>query len=162
MAQYRLMQAWKAHEHIDFDFVDCQAQFGLRSEDEDYIKRIFRERINLSGTYVMLIGADTRFKHKYVLWEAQIALEKKCRIIGVNLDGWRHVNLATCPSVMNNIGALFVPFSPQIVAYALQNATRQESGNWEYNDQIYTQLGYVVVGERAERPAKTNPYSRHL
>lgn len=89
IASYRLMTAWKAHDKIDFEFCDCQLQSELRSEDEQYIKRRCRERINMAGTYILLIGADTRFKHKYVRWEAEVALEKQCRIIGVNLDGCR-------------------------------------------------------------------------
>ena len=72
---YRLMQAWKTHEHIDFNFCDCQAQVGLNSDREDYIKDRFRARINMAGTYIMLIGVDTRFKHKYVCWEAEVAIE---------------------------------------------------------------------------------------
>lgn len=89
IGSYRLMQAWKAHEHIDFNFCDCQLQNDLNSEDENYIKQKCRERINMAGTYIMIIGLDTRAKHKYVRWEAEVALEKECRIIGVNLDGWR-------------------------------------------------------------------------
>src|SRR5450432_3840230 len=114
--RYRLMQAWKAHEHIDFDFCDCQLQAEIRSDDETYIKNKCRARINMAGTFVQLIGTDTRYKNKYVSWEAEVAAEKKCRIVGVNLDGWRRINNATCPDGLNNIGAMFVPFSPQIVA----------------------------------------------
>lgn len=33
---YRLMQAWKAHEHIDFDFADCQLHSEINSEDVMY------------------------------------------------------------------------------------------------------------------------------
>ena len=58
-----MMSAWKANEHIDFNFCDCQLQKELRSEDEAYIKRQCRERIGMAGTYLMLIGADTRYKH---------------------------------------------------------------------------------------------------
>ena len=86
---YRLMLAWKAYEHIDFDFADCRLQNEVRSEDEAYIKSKSRARIQMAGTFVKLIGADTRYKYKYVEWEAEVALEKKCRIIGVNLDSWR-------------------------------------------------------------------------
>ena len=50
---YRLMCAWKAHEHIDFNFCDCQLQDALNSEDESYIKRKCRERIDMAGTYIM-------------------------------------------------------------------------------------------------------------
>jgi hypothetical protein len=129
---YRLMLAWKAHEKIDFDFCDCQLRSELNSENEQYIKRRCRERINMAGTYVLLIGADTRYKHKYVRWEAEVAREKGCRVIGVNLDGWRRINDATCPAVIRNVGAVFVPFSPQIVAHALRDFTFAADGNWEY------------------------------
>lgn len=158
ISSYRLMTAWKAHDKIDFDFCDCQLQAELRSEDEQYIKRRCRERINMAGTYVLLIGADTRYKHKYVRWEAEVAIEKQCRIIGVNLDGWRTINNATCPSALRDVGALFVPFSPQIVAYALEHATRNTSNNWHYKNEVYTKLGYRLVENRAERVPATPPW----
>jgi hypothetical protein len=81
---YNLMCAWKQSEHIDFNFCDCQLQQALNSEDEGYIKRRCRERINMAGHYILLIGEDTRFKNKYVRWEAEVAKEKDCTIIGVN------------------------------------------------------------------------------
>jgi hypothetical protein len=118
-----------------------------------------RERINLAGTYIMLIGQDTRYKHKYVLWEADVAIEKRCRIIGVNLDGWRVMNLATCPSVIKDIGAMFVPFSPQIVAHALEYAEKRDSDNWRFGDNDYTRLGYTLIGNRAERPPRPFPFT---
>ena len=42
---YRLMLAWKEHQHIDFDFTNCQLGQEINSEDETYIKRRCRERI---------------------------------------------------------------------------------------------------------------------
>ena len=105
--EYRLMLAWKSHEHIPFDFTDCQLQAELRSEDENYIKSKCRARINMSGTYIMLIGVDTHSKHKYVRWEAEVAIEKGCRIIGVNLDKSRHRVVETCPPIISDVGAVF-------------------------------------------------------
>jgi hypothetical protein len=139
---YRLMQAWKAHEHIDFDFIDCQLAAEVDSENEAYIKSKCRARINMSSTYALLIGKDTRSKHKYVRWEAEVALEKKCRIIGINLDGSRRVVDATCPPIIRNIGAIFVPFSPKIIAYALENYTMHPNDDYHYKDEIYSKLGY--------------------
>ena len=156
---YRLMLAWRAHEHIDFDFCDCQHQNEVNSDDENYIKRKCRGRINMAGTYIMLTGPYTRYKHKYVRWEAEVAIEKRRRIIGVNLDGWRRINEKTCPPVIRNIGALFVPFSPQIVAYTLEHAQRKnDSNNWEFSDETYTKLGYTLVGNHAERLKRPFPY----
>jgi hypothetical protein len=155
---YNLMSAWKAHEHIDFDFCDCQLHNEIRSEDEAYIKSKCRARIQMAGTFIQLIGADTRYKYKYVRWEAEVALEKGCRIFGVNLDGWRRINEETCPPILKNKGVMFVPFSPKIVAHALTHAQRQESQNWEFKDEVYTQLGYVLTGNRAEYPARAFPF----
>ncbi|GLI21191.1 hypothetical protein GGQ86_001377 [Xanthobacter flavus] len=139
---YRLMLAWKEHEHIDFNFANCQLEKEINSDNEAYIKGKCRERIQLAGTFAVLIGQDTRSKHKYVRWEMEVAIEKKCRIIGINLDGSRRVVDATCPPIIRNIGAIFVPFSPKIVAYALADFKMKESGDWYYEDAVYKKLGY--------------------
>jgi hypothetical protein len=140
--KYWLMLAWKENEKIDFEFADCQLEKEIKSEDEVYIKSIVRKRINLAGKYILLIGEDTRFKHQYVLWETEIAIEKKCAIIGVNLDGNRQIVDRTCPKVIKNIGAIFVPYSPKIIAHAINHYKMGEAGNYEYNNTLYTQLGY--------------------
>lgn len=139
---YRLMLAWKASEHIDFDFANCQLSGEVNSENEAYIKSKCRERINMAGTFAVLIGQDTRSKHKFVRWEIEVALEKNCRIIGINLDNSRRVVDATCPPIIRNIGAIFVPFSPAIIAYALNNYRMMPNDDYHYKDEIYKQLGY--------------------
>ncbi len=139
---YRLMLAWKANEHIDFNFADFQLDQEINSENEAYVKRKCRERIDMAGTFAVLIGQDTRSKHKYVRWEMEVAVEKRCRIIGINIDKSRSVVDATCPPIIRNIGAIFIPFSPKIVAYALENYQMGTSDDYHYKDQIYTQLGY--------------------
>jgi len=64
----------------------------------------------MSGTYIMLIGKATRSKHKYVRWEAEFAIEKKCRVIGVNLDYSRRVDVERA----YQSSATLVPFSSRI------------------------------------------------
>jgi hypothetical protein len=97
---YWLMCAWKEHEHIDFNFTDCQLTSELNSESEPYIKQKCRARINMAGKYMLLIGEDTRYKHKYVLWETAVALEKGCTVIGVNLNGKRTFDEQCCPPML--------------------------------------------------------------
>lgn len=96
----------------------------------------------MSGTFAVLIGQDTRSKHKYVRWEMEVAIEKKCRIVGINIDKSRSVVDATCPPIIRNIGAIFVPFSPKIVAYALENYQMHPDDDYHYKNNIYAQLGY--------------------
>nr|WP_311463598.1 TIR domain-containing protein [uncultured Aggregatibacter sp.] len=141
---YWLMCAWKNNSKIDFNFADCQLSQELNSENEVYIKKKCRDRINMAGTFISLIGQDTRSKHKYVRWELEVALEKGCRIIGVNLDGSRRMNPNTCPKIIQGVGAIFVPFSPQIIAYALENYQMKNSKNYYYPDSVYRKLGYSL------------------
>ena len=141
---YRLMLAWKEHDHIDFDFTNCQLQDEINSEDEAYIKAKVRQRIKMASKYALLIGQDTRYKYKYVRWEAEVAIEKECTIIGVNLDMSRQMAKSKCPPVILDIGAIFVPFSPKIIAYALEHYEMDDKGNYHYKDEIYRKLGYDV------------------
>jgi hypothetical protein len=136
------MLAWKENEHIDFNFTNCQLGSEINSENEAYIKSKCRERLDMAGTFAVLIGKDTRSKHKYVRWEMEVAVEKKCRIIGINLDGSRRAVDSTCPPSIRNIGAIFVPFSPKKVAYALENYKMHPNDDYHYKDEIYTNLGY--------------------
>jgi len=142
ITDYRLMLAWKENENIDFDFTNCQLHDDINSKDESYVKRKCRERINLAGKYVLLIGEDTRHKYKYVRWEAEVAIEKGCTIIGVNLDGTKKMVEATCPPVIKDIGAIFVPFSPYIIKYALETYKMHENNNYYYPEGVYKELGY--------------------
>lgn len=139
---YRMMLAWKAHEHIDFNFADVQLDKAINSEDEGYIKRLCRERIEMASRFIMLIGEDTRSKHKYVRWELEVAIEKGCTIIGVNLDKSRDMVDAKTPPIMKNIGAVFVPFNAKIVAFAIENYQMSgQKDNRVYKPEIYKQLG---------------------
>jgi len=139
---YELMGAWRTNTHIDFNFADCQLNMALDSESEDYIKRKCRERIDMAGTFALLIGQDTRSKHKYVRWEIQVAMEKGCKLIGINLDGSRSLNPDLCPPILKNVGAVFVPFSPAIIQHALTHPTNSERGDYHYAPEIYKKLGY--------------------
>jgi len=139
---YRLMQAWKENNNIDFDFTDCQLHNDINSDDENYVKRKCRERINMAGKFIQLIGKDIRYKYKYVRWEAEVAIEKDCTIIGVNLDASRQMVETTCPPIIRDIGAIFVAFSPYIIKYALENYKMHEDSNYYYKDEVYRKLGY--------------------
>ena len=138
---YRLMQTWRANNNIDLDFNDCQLNDALASEDEEFIKTKCRERINMADKYVMLIGNDTKSKHKYVQWEAEVAIEKGCTIICVNLDGSREMVRNTCPPVIRDMGAVFVAFSAKIIAYAIENYDMHDDyGNYYFKDELYKKL----------------------
>jgi hypothetical protein len=137
------MRAWKENHRIDFNFTDCQLPDAVRSDDEAYVKRRIRERIDMAGTYAMLIGEDTKYQRKFVRWEADVAIEKGCTLIGIDLNGPRTIDDG-CPTVLRNVGAIFVPFSPNIVAYALEHYRSNRDQDRYYKSEVYRQLGYDV------------------
>lgn len=141
---YWQMLAWRGKEGIDFHFSDCCLDGEPDREDEERIKARVRQQIDTSEYYALLIGEDTRFRNKYVHWEAEVAIEKGCKIIGVNLNGARQIVESRCPTVIIDKGAIFVPFSPRILAYALINFRKREQGNWHFPDEVYLQLELPV------------------
>lgn len=157
------MCAWKAHDHIDFDFADFQLDEAVKSNNEYYIKSRCRAKIRRADTFILLIGTDTWQKTTFVQWEVEVAIEKGCRLIGVNINNSRFKD-ALCPDFFANKGALFVPLSSRVVAKALEPWTRPpgevnlQTGDWSFSDATYTSLGYVLNGTNATLPPKPNPF----
>ncbi len=119
-----------------------------------------QEKIRRSDTFVLLIGNDTFLKDNYVKAEIEAGVEKGCRLIGVNLNGCRFMD-GLCPWFFMDLGALFVPDSPHIVAEALKPWTRPlpasnlTAGNWYFYDSVYTNLGYTLGPRTATWPKKS-------
>lgn len=138
---FHLMKAWKENENIDFDFINMQLETSINSQNEAYIKGILRKKITNSGTFIQLIGQNTKSKHKYVRWEAEIAIEKNCRLIGVNLNNLRYMDENRTPPILKNKGAMFIPLSPKIIKYTLDHFTKKTQDNWHWKEHVYKNLG---------------------
>ena len=159
ITSYRMMLAWKAHEHIDFDFIDYQLAEAIDSTRERYIKDKLRPRISRASRFILLIGADTRLKTLFVKWEVEVAIEEKCILIGANLNHHWQPDLLRTPSWFSNVGIVFVPFSSRIIRHAIEDSTQPLTGNLAYPANLYTQLGYVIAGKEARIPPKPNPFA---
>ena len=138
---YKLMKEWEKLINFNFKFSSCQMHESLKGNDIIHVKASCRSRIKKGDTYIMLIGNDTRFKHKYLRWEAEVAMEKGCNIICVNLNGMRYFNPRLCPPIVNDIGAIFIPFAPEIIAHAITNYKKPSKGNYKYSHAVYKKLG---------------------
>src|SRR5262245_61147264 len=103
IGRYHLMCAWRANENIDFNFADFQLEEAVKSTNATYIRSQCAAKIRRVDTFVLLIGTDTYTKTNFVQPEVEAAIEKECRLVGVNLnncrskDGW-------CPSFYANKG----------------------------------------------------------
>lgn len=157
-SRYDLMCAWKAHDHIDFNFSDFQLDEAINSQNPQYIKAICREKIRLTDTFILLIGNDTFTKINFVKDEVEAAIEKGCRMIGVNLNNSRFRD-ALCPYFFANAGAIFVPYSPRILAEALRWHPQGKAPAYHFLDDVYANLGYQLIGSAAVLPPRPNPFA---
>jgi hypothetical protein len=155
---YDLMCAWKAHEHIDFNFADFQLEEAINSQNSYYIKQVCAAKVRRVDTFVLLIGNDTYTKTVFVKDEVEVAVEKGCRLIGVNLNNVR-VKDGLCPDFFAQVGALFVPFSSRIVSEALTWQRQGNSTSYYFRDDVYSGLGYQLVGQTAALPPPPNPFA---
>jgi hypothetical protein len=155
--RYHMMEAWKAHEHIDFNFANFQLDEAVKSNDPHYIKKVCRNKVRKVDSFVLLIGPDTYTKTVFVKDEVQVAIEKGCHLIGVNLNDCRFKD-ARCPNFFANRGAIFIPFSSRIMKKAL-TWERRADDDWSYKDHVYTDLGYELVGNTAVLPPPPNLFA---
>jgi len=102
-------------------------------------------------------------KTEFVQPEAEAAIQKGCRLIGVNINKSRFKHWL-CPCFFADKGALFVPYSPHVLAHALKYWQRGTpapgtTDDWYFDDAKYTQLGYQLVGDTAVWPESANPFA---
>jgi hypothetical protein len=150
MRSYRLMQAWKAHKHIDFNFYnvhDINPNPNLTSEVT--IKKQLRERFENTKNFVLLVGEKTKNLHRYVRWEIDQAIARRLPIIVVNLNMKRELDNNLCPPIIRDGLAMHVSFNAAIVKYALDNwedshyKKLKENDNqaYWYKASVYKELG---------------------
>ena len=145
---YRLMQAWKANNNIDFSFYDAHDTRRIYSDsEEESVKRGLRERFSNSSQAIVLVGQRTRYLYKYVRWEIEVAQSLDLPIIVVNLNSARIYEENTCPPILRRCNAVFVAFGPKIIKYALDNfpsfyetVDKMNGTNYYYPDSIYNNL----------------------
>lgn len=106
----------------------------------------------MAGAYLMFIGEDARYKHQYVRWEADVAVENDCTVIGANLYRRGEFDPDRTPTVIRDLGAVSVAFSAQTIAHPLEDPVPHQSGNWRYSSEFYRRLGYPVTCSTDSRP----------
>jgi hypothetical protein len=149
MHYYRLMQAWRQNDGIDFNFHNAHDLNHARdTSQEESIKAQLAERLRNSKTFVLLVGERTRYLTKFVKWEIEQAIARDMPIIVVNLNGKRSLDSERCPPSAHSTLAIHVSFSAAIVQYALDNwpsshqAHRSNGlpGPYYYKDEVYMRL----------------------
>jgi len=146
MPYYRLMQAWKQNDGINFNFYNAHdINIARDSSQEASIKAQLAERMRNSKLFILLVGERTRYLTKFVQWEIEQAISRSLPIIVVNLNGRRSMDETRCPKTARETLAVHISFNAVIMQYALDNwPTNHEksmnegkSGPYYYNDGVY-------------------------
>src|SRR5262249_19007772 len=139
MWAYGFMKGWSRNHRIDFELLDAHDLDNItsRARDEYYVKGKLRERMNQSRTFVLLVGEATKYLHKYVGWEIDLAIEMGLPIIVVNLNNKTSMDVDFCPAKVRDLCAVHIPFKLAAIRHALGNwPTFYSAGNlkgaWHY------------------------------
>ena len=156
ISYYRLMQAWKEHDHIDFDFFDAHDLNTARdSSQDDSIKRKLHERLLNTKQVVLLISDDTKTKaaksDSFIHYEVEAIVRLGLPVVFANLNGSRDIQTAKLPTSLLDQYTISVSFQPKIIQFALDNynavfeenrtAVNPRTGPHYYKTSIYTDLG---------------------
>lgn len=150
---YRLMEAWRENEKIDFSFFDAHDLYVSRDTSKpETIKANLRERMKNAKQFVLLGSATAKKKggdgKSFLSYEVDTMLKLDLPVVVANLDGDRNIdrNFIPQPFLDADYYTVSVSFQPKIIKYALDNyavnyAGSDKSGPHYYKAQTYKDLG---------------------
>lgn len=153
IGKYRLMEAWRANERIDFDFFDAHDLYISRDTSKpETIKRNLRERLKNAKQVVLLGSKDGKRKGddgiSFLAHEIEVIMEFNLPVVVVNLDQDRTVDRNFIPNLLLNAEyyTLSVSYQPKIIMHALDNyavtfAASDKKGPHQYPQKVYSELG---------------------
>lgn len=143
---YAFMRGWKTNDRVDFDFEDAHDLDTMTgaAQSEQYVKSKLRERMNKSSALVVIVGEKTKYLHKYVKWEIELAFALGLPIIVANLNNTNGLDSERCPTILRTACAVHVPFKKDAIKHALASwptewrtldASAKAQGHRYYNRQ---------------------------
>ncbi len=153
ITQYRLMEAWRDNQHIDFNFYDAHdLNISRDSSRDETIRANLRQRMNSAKQFVLLGSAHARRKggdsNTFLGYEVQTMVKLDLPIVVANLGGDRGIVKGFIPQPLLDAGyyTLSVSFQPKIIKYGLDGYASQypgsgKSGPHLYPVSVYSQLG---------------------
>ncbi|MGL5687109.1 TIR domain-containing protein (plasmid) [Morganella morganii] len=153
ISHYRLMEAWRENENIDFNFYDAHDLFISRDTSKpETIKKNLRERMKNAKQVVLLISKDAKRKGddgvSFLSHEIDLIIEFDLPVVIVNLDGRRDVNTSLELKALkkNDHYTMSTSFQPAIIKYALDNYCPEYkdsscTGSYYYKEHVYKNLG---------------------
>lgn len=150
---YRLMEAWRENDKIDFDFFDAHDLFQSRDTSKrETIKRNLRERMK-SAKQVVLIGSpDAKRKggddFSFLAHEVELIIELNLPVVVANKGGSRLIKeeFIPAPFLDADYYTISVSLQPAVIKFALDKYTEAfknttNKGPHYYLGEIYKNLG---------------------
>lgn len=153
IGRYRLMEAWRDNEKIDFNFYDAHDLYISRDTSKpETIKKNLRSRLGNAKQVVLLGSKDAKRKGddgvSFLAHEIEVIKELELPIVVANLDGDRKVDRAFIPNLLldANYYTLSTSFQPKIIMYALDNYPAYFAGNMSKGPHQYPASKYEELG----------------
>jgi hypothetical protein len=150
---YRLMEAWRENENIEFSFFDAHDLYVARDTSQpETIKGRLRERLNSAKQVVLLGSAEAKRKggdgKSFLCYEVDTIITLNLPVVVANLDGDRTVDRNFIPKQFLDADyhTVSVSFQPAIIKFALDNyastfSSSTITGPRLYNAEKYSNLG---------------------
>lgn len=149
---YQYIRGWAANRRLDFGFKDSHNldNMGPNAQNEQYVKRNLRTRMEGSTLALVLVGEKTKNLYRYVRWEIDVAMELNVPIVVVNLNKSRDVDEARMPPILRGFCALHIAYRYRAIKHAIENWPRilrsltnqqRSEGPSVFTAQTYTSLG---------------------
>ena len=150
---YRLMEAWRDNDHIDFDFIDAHDLFISRDTSKpETIKNNLRQRMKNAKQVVLIGSPDAKRKGSdgvsFLAHEVKVLQEYDLPVVIANYDADRTIDRSFIPTPLLNAEyyTVSVSFQAKIIRYALDNyaagyAASSSTGCHYYKAAQYTALG---------------------
>lgn len=154
---YRMMQAWKENENIEFDFYDAHdLNTALDTSKPETIIAHLRERLANAKQVILLVSNTTRSKaadeDTFLYYEVEAIRRRGLPVVFANLNSSRKVQSAKLPeSLASNYYTMSVSWQPKIIMFALDDyvakfqknltADDPKTGPWCYAASVYEELG---------------------
>jgi hypothetical protein len=153
---YRLMQAWKKNENIEFDFYDAHdLNTALDTSKPETIIVRLRERLANAKQVILLVSETTRSKaadkKTFLHYEVEAIRRRELPVVFANLNGSRIVQSLKLPeSLASDYYTMSVSWQPKIIMTALNDyaaefcnnltARSPKTGPYYYKDSVYKEL----------------------
>lgn len=107
-----------SNENYDLEFFDESLRRPIDSTNEEYIKRILREKISRSSVTLCLISEQTHTS-KWVEWELRVSREKGNRITAMAVKG---LERAILPAPIREWKIPFLKWDPEFLSKELRGS----------------------------------------